>query len=91
MLQVWLLLEEKRIPYRMEKVNMRCYGDKPPSFLKKVPSGLLPVIELDGRVVTESADIMALLESVRFLFIFHLWYVTVASASSPSRLTSWPS
>ncbi|GLI60527.1 hypothetical protein VaNZ11_002533 [Volvox africanus] len=60
--KVWLQLEEKRIPYVIEKINMRCYGDKPPSFMAKVPSGLLPVIELDGRVVTESAVIMALLE-----------------------------
>jgi glutathione S-transferase len=34
-LQVWLLLEEKQIPYTMEKINMRSYGDKPQSFLKK--------------------------------------------------------
>jgi len=60
--KVWLQLEEKRIPYVMEKINMRCYGDKPPSFLRQVPSGLLPVLELDGRVVTESSVIMALLE-----------------------------
>ncbi|GLC43420.1 hypothetical protein PLESTB_001555600 [Pleodorina starrii] len=60
--KVWLQLEEKRIPYVIEKINMRCYGDKPPSFTAKVPSGLLPVIELDGRVVTESAVIMGLLE-----------------------------
>ncbi|WIA38465.1 hypothetical protein OEZ86_001788 [Tetradesmus obliquus] len=60
--KVWLQLEEKRIPYTIEKINMRCYGDKPPSFLAKVPSGLLPVLEIDGRVVTESATIMALLE-----------------------------
>jgi len=60
--KVWLQLEEKRIPYTIEKINMRCYGDKPPSFMAKVPSGLLPVLELDGRVVTESAVIMELLE-----------------------------
>lgn len=60
--KVWLQLEEKRIPYTIEKINMRCYGDKPASFLSKVPSGLLPVLELDGRVVTESAVIMNLLE-----------------------------
>lgn len=63
-LQIWWLLEEKRIPYTMEKINMRSYGDKPESFLQKVPSGLLPVIELDGRVYTESMDIMMLLEQV---------------------------
>ncbi|KAL6754402.1 glutathione S-transferase [Haematococcus lacustris] len=60
--KVWLQLEEKRIPYTMEKVNMRCYGDKQRSFLAKVPNGLLPVIELDGQVVTESSVIMQLLE-----------------------------
>ena len=25
--KVWLLLEEKNISYRLQKVNMRCYGD----------------------------------------------------------------
>eukprot|EP00892_Ulva_mutabilis_P007799 jgi/Ulvmu1/5391/UM022_0186.1 len=60
--RIWWLLEEKRIPYTMEKINMRSYGDKPRSFLDKVPNGLLPVIELDGRVYTESMDIMMLLE-----------------------------
>lgn len=115
-LQVWLLLEEKRIPYTMEKINMRSYGDKPQSFLRKVrfrrntrvvvpllagrdagrragtcnraarsttahrsparckparqapvqvPQGLLPVIELDGKVITESLDIMLTLDEVR--------------------------
>jgi glutathione S-transferase len=60
--KVWLQLEEKRIPYRIEKINMRCYGDKPPAFLAKVPSGLLPAMELDGKLYTESAVIAALLE-----------------------------
>ena len=55
-------LEEKRVPYRVEKINMRCYGDKPSSFLAKVPSGLLPVIEFEGRIYTESALIAALIE-----------------------------
>lgn len=57
-----MMLEEKRIPYTVEKVNMRCYGDKSESFLAKVPGGLLPVLELDGRVITESSEIMAVLE-----------------------------
>ena len=29
-------LEEKRIPYTVEKINMRCYGDKPPEYTRKV-------------------------------------------------------
>lgn len=27
--KIWLFLETKRIPYEVEKINMRCYGDKP--------------------------------------------------------------
>lgn len=60
--KILLLLEEKRIPYNVVKINMRCYGDKPPEFLAKVPSGLLPVLEVDGQVITESAVIQQLLE-----------------------------
>lgn len=60
--KVVLQLEEKQIPYVIEKINMRCYGDKPQSFLQKVPSGLLPVLEVDGHVITESAVIQQLLE-----------------------------
>lgn len=62
--KVVLQLEEKKIPYIVKKINMRCYGDKPPEFLAKVPSGLLPVLEIDGQIVTESAVIQSLLEEV---------------------------
>ena len=41
---------------------MRSYGEKPAWFLKKVPSGLLPVVELDGELITESLVIMQILE-----------------------------
>lgn len=60
--KIWMQLEEKRIPYRVEKINMRCYGDKKRSFTAKVPSGMLPVMEIDGRLLTESASIAAALE-----------------------------
>lgn len=60
--KVQLLLELKAIPYKVKKVNMSCYGKKNKEFLAKVPSGLLPVIELDGEIVTESMDIMFLIE-----------------------------
>lgn len=59
-----LLIEEKQIPIRIELVNMRSYGDKPDEFLRKVPGGLLPALEIvdQGQVVTESAVIMQLLD-----------------------------
>tara|TARA_B100001142_G_scaffold329924_1_gene395145 strand:- start:2262 stop:3590 length:1329 start_codon:yes stop_codon:yes gene_type:complete len=60
--KVWMMIEEKKIPCRIERINMRSYGDKPDWFLKKVPSGLLPVIELDGEMMTESLVIMQVLE-----------------------------
>jgi glutathione S-transferase len=59
---VWLWLEEKRIPYRIEKVTMFCYGEKESWYKRKVPSGMLPAIELDGRLITESDDILLALE-----------------------------
>ena len=61
--KVWLLLEEKQIPYKVVKINMRSYGSKPPSFLRKVPGGLLPAIELDGQLVVDSLPIMQLLDA----------------------------
>lgn len=62
-----LLIEEKRIPINVELVPMRSYGDKPESFLRMVPSGLLPALLVetsDGRkqIVTESQVIMELLD-----------------------------
>ncbi len=60
--KVWLWLEEKQIPYRIAKVTMFCYGEKESWFKRKVPSGMLPAIELDGRLMTESDDILLALE-----------------------------
>jgi glutathione S-transferase len=60
--KIWLWLEEKQIPYRIEKVTMFCYGEKESWYKRKVPSGMLPAIELDGRIVTESDDILIALE-----------------------------
>jgi glutathione S-transferase len=57
-----LLLEEKQVPINIELVPMRSYGDKPESFLRKVPSGLLPAIEVNGQIITESSVIMELLD-----------------------------
>ncbi len=60
--KVWLWLEEKQIPYRIEKVTMFCYGEKESWYKRKVPSGMLPALELDGRLITESDDILLALE-----------------------------
>jgi len=60
--KIWLQLEEKRIPYIVEKVPMRCYGDKPQSFYQLSPSGGIPVAIIKGRVISESDDIMTALE-----------------------------
>ena len=57
-----LLIEEKKVPIKIELVPMRSYGDKPESFLRKVPSGLLPAIEVNGQIITESSVIMELLD-----------------------------
>ena len=61
--KIWLWLEFKRIPYRVKKINMFCYGQKEGWFLDKVRSGKLPAIELKGQVITESDDIIAFLEN----------------------------
>jgi glutathione S-transferase len=60
--KIWLWLEEKQIPYRIEKVTMFCYGEKESWYKRKVPSGMLPALELDGRIITESDDILITLE-----------------------------
>lgn len=62
--KIWLWLEEKQIPYRIEKVTMFCYGEKERWYKRIVPSGMLPAIEIDGQVITESDDILVALEKV---------------------------
>jgi glutathione S-transferase len=61
--KVWLWLEEKRIPYRIRKVTMFCYGEKEAWFKQRVSSGMLPALELDGRLITESDVILGELEA----------------------------
>jgi glutathione S-transferase len=61
--KVWLWLEEKRVPYRIAKVTMFCYGEKEAWYKRIVPSGMLPALELDGRLITESDVILGELEA----------------------------
>jgi glutathione S-transferase len=60
--KVWITLEEKQIPYRTEKINMRCYGEKPPSFQQLQPSGQIPVAIIDNVTYRQSNDILSVLE-----------------------------
>jgi glutathione S-transferase len=64
--KVWIALEEKKIPYRVEKINMRCYGEKPVTFQMMQPSGQIPVAVIDGTIYRQSNDILEVLE-VSFL------------------------
>jgi len=61
--KIWLWLEYKRIPYRVKKINMFCYGQKENWFIGKVRSGKLPAIEFKGQIITESDEIIAFLEN----------------------------
>ena len=60
--KIWLWLEERRIPYRIRKVTMFCYGEKERWYKQLVPSGMLPALELDGRLITESDRMLEALE-----------------------------
>ena len=61
--KVWLWLEEKKIPYVVRKVSMSCYSEKEKWYTEKVPSGMLPAIEIDGDVVVDSDDVIVRLEA----------------------------
>jgi len=60
--KIWLWLEERRLPYRIRKVTMVCYGEKEVWYRQRVPSGMLPAVEIDGRLITESDLILQALE-----------------------------
>ena len=62
--KVWLWLEEKRVPYRVRKVTMFCYGEKEAWYRKICPSGMLPAVQFrSGEVVTDSDQILRELEA----------------------------
>jgi len=60
--KVWLWLEERRVPYRVKKVTMFCYGEKEAWYKKICPSGMLPALEIDDKLITESDVILVNLE-----------------------------
>ena len=44
----WLWLEEKQVPYKVEKITMFCYGEKEAAYKRLVPNGMLPALSIDG-------------------------------------------
>jgi len=60
--KVWIWLEESRVPYRVKKVSMFCYGEKEVWYKKICPAGMLPAIEIDDKLITESDVILINLE-----------------------------
>ena len=62
--KIWLWLEFKRIPYKVKKINMFCYGQKEKSYLMKVKSGKLPAVQYKDKIITESDNIISFLENV---------------------------
>ncbi|MBW4574125.1 MAG: glutathione S-transferase family protein [Aphanothece sp. CMT-3BRIN-NPC111] len=84
--KIWLWLEEKQIPYRIEKVTMFCYGEKESWYKRKVPSGMLPAIELDNRLITESDDILIALEQVFGPLVLGMKHPTVLPLRQLERL-----
>lgn len=61
--KIWLWLEEQMVPYRVRKVTMFCYGEKEKWYNRLVPSGMLPALEMDGKLVTESDIILEHLQA----------------------------
>mmetsp|Transcript_29362 Transcript_29362/g.90780 ORF Transcript_29362/g.90780 Transcript_29362/m.90780 type:complete len:408 (-) Transcript_29362:59-1282(-) len=61
--KVWLWLELSKVPYRVEKVTMFCYGEKERWYKKLCPSGMLPALTLDGSLITESDVVLERLEA----------------------------
>ena len=64
MLQVWLALEEKNVPFDTVLINLQ---DKPEWYKKMVPTQLVPAVKVDGKLVYESFDIMMVRTQLRLL------------------------
>lgn len=60
-LAVHLVLEETGQPYTLRRVQVDADGNREPALLALHPDGRVPVLELDGQVLTESAALCLLL------------------------------
>ncbi|GBG24085.1 Glutathione S-transferase DHAR2 [Hondaea fermentalgiana] len=61
--KVWIWLEEKEIPYRVEKITLTCFGLKEDYYRELVPDGKVPAVTLDGAIITDSDNIIERLEA----------------------------
>jgi glutathione S-transferase len=61
--KVWLLLEEKQIPYRVQHINLNAYGYKPAWYSRLVDGGKLPAVEIDGELLVESLSVARTLDA----------------------------
>lgn len=54
---LWMLLEERGFPYKVEKVSLQSYGEKRRDFLQPdlSPNGTMPVVELGADLRNKSA------------------------------------
>ena len=57
--RVWLALEEKKIPFEVELIDLR---NKPKWYTDLVPTGLVPAMKIEGELVYESKSILLSLE-----------------------------
>lgn len=55
----------KNIDFKVIPVNLEAGQQQDPEFLKKNPKGQVPVLEIDGEVLTQSVAIMEYLEETR--------------------------
>lgn len=60
-LAVHLVLEEIGAPYVLRRVEVAADGTREPALLALSPDGRVPVLELDGQILTESAALCLML------------------------------
>lgn len=58
--RVWFALEEKQIPFLTEFIDL---FNKPQWYIERVPSGLVPTVQIKGEFVYESTMILLALET----------------------------